>query len=223
MTAVYALRHPQTTWNETERYQGRLEAPLSVTGKEQSRLTVRALVGRHLRVVYSSPLCRALDLARDIADSAGVPLIIDHRLTEIAMGPWEGLYKSQIAERFPEMFPEWYRRPDLVRFPHGETLIEVQQRSAAALDDVFRGHAAENVCVVTHSAVVQTIVASALGLELRYVHRVHVENASITTLSGERAPGSLASLNVTDHLDPARLAAQLAGLRAEDDGRRIAS
>jgi broad specificity phosphatase PhoE len=201
MTAVYVLRHPQTTWNVAERYQGRLEAELSAEGERQCRLTVAAFGDTPLDAVYSSPLRRAMDLARGIADITRAPLTVDQRLTEIAMGPWEGLYRAEIRARFPELFEEWYVRPHLVRFPEGEDLAQVRSRSESALSDFFRRHPNQAICVVTHSSVIQMLAATALGLDLRFTHRVHISNAGITTLCGHAVPGALMSLNVTDHVD----------------------
>lgn len=207
MTAVFVVRHPQTTWNVAERYQGRLDAPPSAEGWKQIALTADAFRAEALDAVYSSPMARALDLAHAIAKAARAPLVIDHRLTEIAMGPWEGLYRVEIQQRFPHLFEEWYRRPDLVTFPNGETLEQVTVRAESALADVFERHPDRRVCIVTHSAVVQVLAAAALGLDLRYVHRIHVANAGISTFSGNVAPGALLSLNVMTHLqeEPAGL------------------
>jgi broad specificity phosphatase PhoE len=223
MTAVYVVRHPQTTWNVTERYQGRLEAPLSAEGQRQARLTIAAFAGQRIDAVYSSPLCRALELGRGLAEVVDAPLIVDHRLTEIAMGPWEGLHRSEISERFPQMFREWYRRPDLVRFPGGETLEEVRDRARAALSGIFSAHPGQNVCVTTHSAVVHALVAPAMGLELRYIHRLQLANTGISTLCGETVPGRVLSLNVTGHLHASPVASALAQQCAGMEPRRLAS
>jgi broad specificity phosphatase PhoE len=223
MTAVYVVRHPQTTWNATERYQGRLEAPISADGRQQIRLTVAAFAGQPLDAVYTSPLSRALELAEAIAGTAGVHLTVDNRLTEIAMGPWEGLFRSQIAEKYPEMYREWYKRPDLIHFPHGESLAEVQGRAQSVLADIHERHPGKNVFVATHSAVVQTMVAPAIGLDLRYVHRMQIANTGITTLCGGRPPGRLLSLNVTEHLHASPVASALAQKCAGVEAQRLAS
>jgi phosphoserine phosphatase len=200
MTVAYVLRHPQTSWNAAGCYQGRLEAPLSAEGRQQSRLTASAMADRAPDIVYTSPLQRALELAQDIAGTLRLPLVVDQRLTEIAMGPWEGLYHSQIEERFPAMLREWYERPDQVRFPHGESVADVQSRALSVLADLYAAHPEERLCIVTHSAIIQVLAAAALGLDLRNLHRIHVANVGITTFSGDSAPGVLVSFNVTDHL-----------------------
>jgi broad specificity phosphatase PhoE len=210
MTAVYVLRHPVTTWNETERYQGRLQAPLSAQGRQQTQLVSEAFAGQTLEGVYSSPLDRALDLARSIADVTGAPLYVDERLTEIAQCPWEGLHVSEIRLRYPEMYEEWYQRPDRVRFPGGENLLEVRDRALSVLQDLFARHPEGQVVMVTHSVVIQVMVATALSLDLRWIHKVRVSNAGITTLCGGELPAGLLSLNSTEALHGSAVASATA-------------
>jgi phosphoserine phosphatase len=200
MTAVYVLRHPQTTWNAAERYQGRLESPLSSQGKAQSRLIARAFAGEGLDIVYSSPLRRAMYLARELAQAADAPLETDQRLTEMAQGVWEGLTRTQIEDRFGDIYAAWRDRPESVQFPHGENLNEVQARSMSCLNDICLHNASSNVAVVTHAVVVQVLAASALSLDLRNIHRIAVSNASVTTFCGDRPPYHLLGLNVTEPL-----------------------
>src|SRR5437879_6211804 len=122
MTAIFAVRHPQTTWNVEQRYQGRLEAPWSGEGCTQAKLVARAFAGCGIAAVYSSPLQRAVSLGREIARLADSPVCLDQRFTEIGLGRWEGLYRRQIEEQYPDLFEEWYSHPERVAFPDGEDL-----------------------------------------------------------------------------------------------------
>ena len=200
MTAIFVLRHPQTTWNKAERYQGRLDSPLSEEGRRQSVLTARAFAGESLDCVVTSPLSRARVLGEAIAATTGAALQTDARLVEVGQGAWEGLYISEIRARFPSMLHQWHSRPDQVHFPGGETLIEVQRRTLGAFDEIYRGYPAGSVAVVSHSVVVQILVLRSLRMDLRYLHAIKISNASVTTICGNDAPGSLLSLNVTQAL-----------------------
>lgn len=191
------MRHPQTTWNQAERYQGRLNTPLSSTGERQLQLTVDAFRGQALDCVITSPLTRAFLLAHAIAGATDAPLRIDARLTEIAQGKWEGLHAAEIRQRYPGLWSEWHTRPDLMRFPKGETLIEVETRCTAALRSIFETFPRGTVAVVSHSVVVQILAAESLHIDLRFLHNIKVSNAGITTICGGQAPGRLISLNVT--------------------------
>lgn len=221
MTAVYVLRHPQTTWNLAQRYQGRLESPLSAEGRRQTRLVAQAFTRRDLDVVVCSPLKRAHYLAAELARVTGAPLQVDHRLTEIGQSVWEGLHLDEIKQKFPELYEEWYQTPDTVTFPRGENLQSVQTRSVAVLSDLYRRYPTGNVGVVTHSVVIQVLVAASLSIGLRHIHRVRVSNASITTLCGQGAPGAMLSLNSTAPLYGGPVASAAAQDCAQSQPRRV--
>lgn len=202
MTAVYLLRHPQTTWNAAERYQGRLESQLSAEGREQSGAVARAFSDSSLDVVYSSPLQRAEYMAREIARAADAPLCVDQRVTEIAQGPWEGLYLRQIRARYPELYEEWYARPDRVHFPGGESLQDVRNRAMSFMSTIWARHPEGHVAVVSHSVVIQVVVAGALALDLRHLHHIRISNGGVTTICGTEPPGALLTLNSMSSLYP---------------------
>lgn len=223
MTAIYLLRHPQTTWNAEQRYQGRLEAPLSSEGKLQSSLVARAFHGCDLDAVYSSPLGRAQYLAREVAQATDAPVCTDHRLTEMGQGPWEGLYLSQIRSRFPDLYRAWYESPDTVEYPGWEGIKAVLQRATSTVADIQKAFPLGNVAIVTHSVVVQAVVSAALSLSLRNIHAIRVSNASVTTLCGTMIEGSLLSLNSTSPLYASPVAAATAQGCAEMKLRRLTS
>lgn len=210
MTAVLLLRHPQTTWNAAERYQGRLDSPLSDEGRSQIQPVCRLFAGDLLDAVYSSPLTRALCLAGPIAEQTNAPLIVDSRLVEMAQGPWDGLYLNEIKNRYADLYNEWYNRPERFCFPGGESAPMVQHRGECVLQDIFRRYGDGRVAVVTHSVVIQTLACAALSLELHYLHRVRIANCSVTTICGAELPGSLLTLNSTQALysSPIRGAAE---------------
>ena len=195
MTAVFVVRHPETTWNAAQRYQGRLESPLSERGRLQARMVLRVFTGQKLDVVYSSPLKRALDLGSELARVTKASLRTDQRLTEIGQCPWEGLHLAEIRERYPEMYEAWYLRPDEVQFPGGEGLQAVHERAVSAMNDIQQRHPEGTVGVVTHSVVIQVLVAAALSLDLRHLHKIRVSNAGITTFCGTELGGGLLELN----------------------------
>jgi len=114
------------------------------------------------------------------------------------MGLWEGLFHEEIEGRHSDLYRQWHSSPGTVIFPGGEGLRDVSARACSALADVFDAYRNGHVAIVTHSAVIQVLVALALGLDFNDVHLVRVSNASVTTLCGEGPPGSLLTLNAMD-------------------------
>lgn len=195
MTLVYLLRHPETTWNVAERYQGRLESPVSPEGRLQSRVLSQQFAGVELDAIYCSPLRRARHLGMDLQAATESPFFIDDRLIEIGQGVWEGLHVHEIRERYPDLEVTWRSTPDMATFPYGEGIGHVQSRSLSALESIYGSHVDGSVAVVTHSMIIRVIVAAALHLELRHIHDIPMSNASVTTVAGMKAPGKLISLN----------------------------
>jgi broad specificity phosphatase PhoE len=196
VTALYVLRHPQTTWNVLERYQGRLDTTWSELGRRQASLAKLSFQGMNIDAVYSSPLKRSLCLAELISEITNSECITENRLTEIGQTPWEGLHISEIEDRHGELYRQWCTRPDTVTFADGEGIGDVQTRALSAIRDIKSRHQGGQVVLVTHCEVVRVVVAAALCLDLRHAHRVHVSNARISTFWGEDAgPGDLLAFN----------------------------
>ena len=194
------MRHPQTTWNVESRYQGRIDSELRAHGEAQ--LEAVAAMGKpgDFEVIYSSPLSRARRLAEAVGRAVEIPVLIDDRLTEIAMGPWEGLTRAEIEQRFPVMFQTWHVRPDEVSFPGGESLCDVSSRVGSFIQESFASAPQTSVLIVSHNVVVKMAVMLALGLDNRSLHRFRMRNCSVSVLRGRRLEGSVETIDSQSHL-----------------------
>jgi probable phosphoglycerate mutase len=77
MTCIILVRHGQTEWNRVERFRGRADVPLNMTGLAQTEATGLRIYGEwQPSVVYSSPLSRAVRTAEAIAKHFDLPVQI---------------------------------------------------------------------------------------------------------------------------------------------------
>ena len=199
-TRIYLLRHGETTWNVARRYQGTLDSPLSEAGREQTLRLRDALRSAPLRAVYSSPLSRALATAAAVAGPHGLPVQTHEGLSEIRVGEWEGLAVAEIEARYAEAVREWYDTPHLARIPGGETIAEMRDRAAAALDEIRRRHEGEAIAVVAHGGVNKTLLLTLLGAPLSSYWRIRQHNACINVLDVTNDRGVMLVMNETSHL-----------------------
>lgn len=220
MTVVYVLRHPETIWNATKRYQGRLESPISPLGQLQARVAADTFEDVPVDAIYSSPLRRALYLAEQLQTVTESQILVDQRLTEMGQSAWEGLYLSEIRALYPSLYQRWYSRPDQVRFPDGESVDDVASRALSAFSVIFERHPDGSVAITTHSVVLQALTALALGLDFRYLHRLKIDNAKVSTFLGNRAPGTVLSLNADT---PRRVSQVAEQVDERSNARRMAS
>lgn len=140
------VRHGRTTWVEEGRFQGSADVPLSAFGRAQAAAVGACLadpvVGGRLPIpggdpttIRHSPLVRAADTARAIADARGTldALVPDDDLREIAQGAWEGLRHQEVMADWPIELAAWRRDPLHNHAPGGESLEEASVRAARAV------------------------------------------------------------------------------------------
>src|ERR1700675_244272 len=90
------VRHGETVFNVTGRWQGQGDSPLTERGLAQARELGRALAHESIAAVYSSDLGRAMQTAREVAAPHGLDVQSELRLREINVGGWTGKNGAEI-------------------------------------------------------------------------------------------------------------------------------
>lgn len=104
MVEALVLRHAQSTWNASGRWQGQADPPLSSEGEAQvgrAAAAVRPL--GPFELVISSDLTRATATARLLIEVLGWPAqhVEEPLLREYDVGKWSGLDRTGIEDRWP--------------------------------------------------------------------------------------------------------------------------
>lgn len=189
------IRHGESTWNATGRWQGQYDVPLSERGRLQALALAARMVDAPFELRLASDLARALETAQAL----GSPLETERRLREIDVGAWEGLSHEEVATRFADELAD-LRAGRPVRIGGGESLPEFEARVDAVVAELAAANSEKRVLVVTHGGVVRALVTRVLGMRGRPSPLVGVGNTSLTRVSFEGAP-KLTVYNDTAHLD----------------------
>ena len=136
---IYLCRHGQTAFNQSGRLQGWMESDLTPLGIAQAKAMACLIDDLTQRDpappwrVVASPLRRARDTARIIADRLGVEVAFDDRLKEINVGNWSGLPRREVAAAHPALFAsgDWP-----FSAPNGETYEDLMGRVSDWLSDL---------------------------------------------------------------------------------------
>jgi broad specificity phosphatase PhoE len=199
---LYFIRHGQTQHNADGLALGRRDVPLNETGRAQAQTLARRLAGAPIEAVYASPLGRALETARPLADALGLEVGVEERLIEMDVGEVEDLPFDELRERYPEFLRRW-RSDGLadVPMPGGETLRQVQERAWAAVEALRGRHGDGAVAAVTHNFVILSLLCRVLRLPLDRFRslRQDVGAYSVVELGPERA--YVVSANNRCHLE----------------------
>jgi ribonuclease H / adenosylcobalamin/alpha-ribazole phosphatase len=195
------LRHGQTEMSAQRRFAGRGDIPLTSAGLEQAAAVATRLAERGgIDVVVTSPLSRALRTAEVVADTAGVPLAVDHDLVETDFGDWEGLTFGEVLARWPDEMAAWQADASAAP-PGGESFAAVAKRAEAALDRLRTERKGQTVVVVSHVTPIKTLVCRALLAPPAAMFRMHLDVAALCEAAWfTDGPALLRSLNDTAHL-----------------------
>jgi 2,3-bisphosphoglycerate-dependent phosphoglycerate mutase len=178
-TKLIVVRHGETSWNREKRMQGTTDTPLSEVGQAQARALGRRLAGREFAALYASDLSRARDTASIIADHTGRQLVMDSRLRERRFGVFEGLTAGEIQERFPEEYARFVSRDPDYEVPGGESARGFAGRCLGCLSEIAGRHRGEEIVVVTHGLVLDSLYRAAQGLGHGERRPVPLINASL--------------------------------------------
>jgi broad specificity phosphatase PhoE len=205
-TTLYLLRHAATEANlaQPALLQGRRsDPPLAPEGVRQAEAARDALADVAFAACYSSPLLRAAQTAALVASPHGLTPIPLEALTECDAGRWEGLSWPDVARQDPVDYTCFQADPWQNGYPGGESLRQVHERSATALDELLSRHANHPLLVVSHHVVLRVYLARLLGLPTAQVRRVVLDNAGISVVVCRGEQSDVLVLNDTAHLQGA--------------------
>lgn len=199
MLRLLLARHGQTDWNVQHRYQGHAQVALNETGHQQAAALGQRLAQEGIEAIYSSDLPRAWITAQAISKACNVPLQAEPRLREMDFGAWQGRAHAEIHARHTSSAPG-SQEPLSFAPPGGETLGQLAERVAAALEGARHAQQGKTILWVTHGGPLRTLLCLVLGLGLEHNGQFRTQTASVSELHVFPERTVLALLNDTHHL-----------------------
>ena len=145
---IALTRHGQTDWNAAGRMQGTSDIPLNNTGREQALASSARFAGAGWRYVVTSPLSRAAETGRIIADGLGIAVSgVYSDLQERHYGEAEGRTDDEAAALWPDG-----------EFPGLESRDDVADRGLDSLADIERDLPGSAVIVVAHGTLIREVL-----------------------------------------------------------------
>jgi probable phosphoglycerate mutase len=198
MTTLLLVRHGHTD-AAGKRLTGRAPGVhLNELGRRQAERLVERLDGVRIDAIVSSPLERCRETAAPLAKARGRAVEVGRAWIEVGYGEWTGRSISQL--RRTKLWRRVMFAPSNVRFPGGESLLEVQGRAVDATLDIAARHARGTVVVVSHADVIRLLVAHVAGMHADHLQRLSIDTASITAVSISDGFPRLLTVNDTDDL-----------------------
>ncbi len=208
-TRIIAIRHGETAWNVDTRLQGHIDIGLNERGQWQAQRAADALADEDIAAIYSSDLSRASATAQAIADRCtrlgARQLRLNTGLRERSFGVFEGLTYAQVAADWPEESKRWRQR-DPHYAPHrGESLTQMRDRIAHAVNTIAAQHIGEQILLAAHGGVMDTLYRLATRQDIAAPRTWDLGNAAINRLLWTPDGLTLVGWSDTRHLDDAIL------------------
>ena len=134
-------------------------------------------------VIYSSPLERACNTIKGVADALNLPIITENELREFDFGVWEGLSLEEIKTNFDNGYSKWAKDPGVVIPQGGEAMAELQARVVEKLKEIGKIEDGKTVLIGSHSSVIRALLCYVQSLPLsKMKYTPWVVNGSIAEL-----------------------------------------
>lgn len=178
MKLLIFMRHGESEFNRSNKWTGSTDVPLTDKGHLQARRAGREMRSKGLSfdVIVSSPLLRAHDTAKHVANELDYPhekIMINHQLVERDFGMLEGNKHLVAATRY------LHDESSIDKYKEVEKLTDLQSRVDYVLDQLNQmPH--DNILIVGHSAFGRALRRAVLNEPL------HVRGKSFANAEYER-------------------------------------
>lgn len=182
----YIVRHGQTQWNVKGIIQGQSNSSdLTDKGKEQAKQLDEYLRHVHFDAIFSSDLSRARNTAEIIALGRKLAVETTKALRERKFGRFEGKLRAELLQ-FEQSFHKMENNQKFryKPYPDVESDEEVASRFITFLREVAVAYPKKNVLIVTHGAMMRTLLFHLGGLAYKKSYD-SIGNAALIKLDSD--------------------------------------
>ena len=143
---IYFTRHGETQWNALNKICGLTDIDLTERGVMQAKELAEKLADKKIDIIIASPMKRAQQTAKIVAEKCPAPIMTDERLIEQNYGIYEG--EDRKCEGFLNN-----KRNFAYKYPQGESMMQVAARVYHLIDEIKEKYAGKTVLCVCHGGV----------------------------------------------------------------------
>lgn len=151
------IRHAESLWNASGRWQGHGDPELSPRGLGQADALAKRLSDQNIDVLISSDLTRAVQTAEAVGAVHGLKPELDPGFRELDVGRWAGLERTEIERVDSELLARFEAEEPQVRAGGAESREALRARVSGAARAVERRHPNKLIALVCHLGVIRAL------------------------------------------------------------------
>ncbi len=140
-----------------------------------------------IAAVYSSPLERCAETATILAAPHNLPVAHLDGLLETDYGEWQGQEIDVLLKK--DLWKVIQATPGLAHFPGGESMLVMQNRMIATLQDIVINHPDQTVLLCSHADLIKAAISHYTGAPFDLFQRVVIDPGSLSIIRfGQHGP-----------------------------------
>ncbi len=208
------VRHGLSSFNKEGLIQGRTnESYLSDEGYKQAQLTGKILNEIKFDKIYSSPLTRAAETAKEIEKcfKKNFNIHYDNNLLEVDLDKWSGLTINEIRSKYKDSYDLWKLDPEKLELQKEDnsTYKPIQDLFEQAKEFIYKlkkeNKNNQNVLIIAHNAILRCLILYLLKKPPGGFRKIKLDNASISIINISESEDSFNTqvecINQTSHLN----------------------
>jgi probable phosphoglycerate mutase len=198
---LYIIRHGETDFNKRGIVQGRgVDSDLNEIGKRQAHQFYKAYHHIEFDKIITSTLKRTHQTV-DAFINKGIPWEQRDGFDELDWGVNEGREATkEMKEEFYQLTKSWMNGHLHLKFPGGESPIEVNERQNQVLQQLIEQHQNFNkILICMHGRAMRLLLCQLLDLPLSNMDNFPHSNVSLYRLKYKDGKFEMLDFNKTDH------------------------
>lgn len=202
MVKIFIVRHGYSLGNEKGLITGHYDCDLAEYGIEQTKLLCGYMLANlEIDKIYSSPLCRAINTIKPVANALNLPIIQDRDFIELAVGEWDGMLYEKLIKLHPKEFERWSNREKGSKPKGGEEWEELYFRATKKIEQLIRENDNKSIVICTHGGVIKCLCSYFFGKGEDGINELDwASNASITEVWHQDGKYDIKKFSFDDYL-----------------------
>lgn len=190
------VRHVETTGNYEKRFSGITDVQYTQEGKRQFTKLIQKLRNHQVDRIYSSPLSRALTIAKRVGEDTAASVEVIQELSEMNFGIFENLTFEEVIEQYHEHWLKWEEDYIEHQIPEGDSLRLFHNRITNFIDGLKDQKG--KCMIVCHGGTIQSILTHLLDLQIQDRWHFSIPLGGIVEISYQDNFGILKGVSTLD-------------------------
>ena len=182
-TILIFVRHGESEGNQSNRFNGSINVPLTDRGRKQAQRTAEYLDKYKIDKIYASDLSRAKDTAQIIANRTHLQIVYDKDLREINGGDFEGCPYEDLQKLYPNEYNMWLNDLGNCVCPNGESTRGLLERFHKKVKAIIMENVDKTILIATHATPIRALSTVWYNKDITQIRDFDfVKNASVTVV-----------------------------------------